>query len=155
MRKALLLLIILASCLLAQTELNGKVVRVIDGDSIEILCQKTTYEIRLEGVDCPEMGQPFGKTAKKFTSQMAFGKTVTVQVKELDKYGRTVGTVILPDGTNLCRELVKAGLAWWYRQYSDDESLQALEEEAREAGRGLWALPNPTPPWEKRHEEDE
>jgi len=153
-RKVLIILCVLASCLIAQTELSGKVVRVIDGDSIVILCNKTSYEIRLEGVDCPELGQPFGKAAKKFTSKMAYGKVVTVQVKELDKYGRTVGTVYLPDGTNLCRELIKAGLAWWYWRYSDDESLGELEKEARQAGLGLWAMPNPTPPWEERHKEE-
>jgi micrococcal nuclease len=155
MRKALFILCILVSCLLARNELAGTVVRVIDGDSIVILMQKTQYEIRLEGVDCPEMGQPFGKAAKKFTSKMAFGKTVTISVKEKDKYGRTVGTVYLEDGTNLCRELVRAGLAWWYRQYSDDAILAELEEEARVAKRGLWALPDPQPPWQKRHEEEQ
>jgi endonuclease YncB( thermonuclease family) len=155
MRKVLFILCILASCLLAQTELEGKVVRVIDGDSIVVLCQKTTYEIRLEGVDCPEMGQPFGKTAKKFTSRLVYGEIVTVQVKELDKYGRTVGTVFLSDGTNLCQELVKSGLAWWYRQYSPyDEMLKELELEARLDKRGLWSQPDPTPPWEKRAEEE-
>jgi micrococcal nuclease len=155
MRKVLFVLCILASCLLAQTELSGKVVRVIDGDSIVILCQKTTYEIRLEGVDSPEMGQPFGKTAKKFTSKLVFGKVVTVQVKELDKYGRTVGTVILADGTNLCQELIKAGLGWWFWRYSDDKTLKELELEAREAKRGLWSMDNPQPPWEKRAEDEE
>jgi hypothetical protein len=69
----------------------------------------------------------------------------------LDKYGRTVADVVLPDGTNVSRELVRAGLAWWYRQYSKDKSLGALEEEARQAKHGLWADPNPIPPWELRH----
>ena len=55
--------------------------------------------------------------------------------------------MILPDGTNLNRELVKAGLAWWYRKYSKDESLGALEEEAKTAKRGLWTDPEPVPPW--------
>jgi hypothetical protein len=59
--------------------------------------------------------------------------------------------VILSDGTNVSRELVKAGLAWWYRQYSKDEALAALELEAHEAKRGLWSDPNPIPPWELRH----
>lgn len=66
---------------------------------------------------------------------------------DTDKYGRTVADVILPDGRVLNRELVSAGLAWWYRRYSQDKSLRQLEEQARSAKRGLWADPNPIPPW--------
>jgi hypothetical protein len=56
----------------------------------------------------------------------------------------------LPDGTNLSRELVRAGLAWWYCKYSTDPILAALELEAYGARRGLWSDPNPIPPWELR-----
>ncbi len=64
--------------------------------------------------------------------------------------GRTVGVVLLPDGRSLNHELVRAGLAWMYRRYTNDQSLNDLEEEALVAGRGLWADPNPVPPWEWR-----
>ncbi len=67
-----------------------------------------------------------------------------------DRYGRTVGVVLLPDGRSLNRELVRAGFAWMYRRYANDQSLNDLEEEARVAGRGLWADRNPIPPWEWR-----
>ena len=68
-----------------------------------------------------------------------------------DQYGRLVADVILPDGRNLNRELVRAGLAWWYRRYAPhDAELEALEAEARAARRGLWADPHPVPPWEWR-----
>ncbi len=67
-----------------------------------------------------------------------------------DRYGRTVGVVLLPDGRSLNHELVRAGLAWMYRRYTNDESLSDLEEEARVARRGLWADRNPIPPWEWR-----
>ena len=63
----------------------------------------------------PEKRQPFGTKAKQFTSEHAFGKDVTVIVKDTDKYGRTVAEVILPDGKNLNEELVYNGFAWWYR----------------------------------------
>ncbi len=69
----------------------------------------------------------------------------------LDRYGRTIGEVSLPDGRVLNRELVKAGFAWWYRRYApEDVRLEQLENEAREAGRGLWADAEPVPPWEWR-----
>jgi endonuclease YncB( thermonuclease family) len=107
--------------------------------------------ICLSGIDCPEKGQAFDKKAKQFTSGLVYGKEVTIHVLSKDRHGRIVADVVLPDGTNVSRELVKAGLAWWYRQYSKDGSLGALEEEARHAKRGLWADLNPIPPWEIRH----
>ena len=68
-----------------------------------------------------------------------------------DKYQRTIGDVILPDGINLNQELVKDDWCWWYRKYArGDMVLEGLEAEAREARRGLWADPQPVPPWEWR-----
>ena len=68
-----------------------------------------------------------------------------------DRYGRTVGEVLLPDGRSLNRELVRAEFAWWYRRYApDDETLDQLEHEARGTQRGLWADPHAVPPWEWR-----
>ncbi len=69
-----------------------------------------------------------------------FGKTVTVNVLDVDRYGRTVGEVILPDWQVLNHELVRTGVAWWYRMYApDDGTLAQLEADARAAKRGLWA----------------
>jgi micrococcal nuclease len=127
-------------------DFSGPVVSVIDGDTIDVLHNGQAERIRLKGIDSPEKGQAFGKKAKQFTSTLVYGKEVTIQVLRKDRHGRTVADVVLPDGTNVSRELVRAGLAWWYRQYSKDESLGALEEDARQAKRGLWADPNPIPP---------
>ena len=79
-------------------------------------------KIRLWGIDCPESKQPFGTRAKQFTGDLAFGKTVAVRVRDVDRYHRTVAEVILPDGRNLNQELVRAGLAWWYQQYARREN---------------------------------
>jgi endonuclease YncB( thermonuclease family) len=132
-------------------EFAGRVVGVSDGDTITVWHDGNGERIRLNGIDCPEQGQPFGKQAKQFTSTRVFGATVTVQKKERDRYGRTVADVILPDGRYLNRDLVTAGLAWWYRKYAPgDTDLEQLEQEAREAKQGLWADPDPIPPWEWR-----
>src|ERR1017187_5302864 len=89
--------------------------------------------------------------AKQFTGDLAFGKDVKVVVRDVDRYGRTVGEVMLPDGRSLNRELVRAGLAWWYQRYArHDEELARLETEARQARRGLWADAHPVAPWEFR-----
>jgi hypothetical protein len=75
-----------------------------------------------------------------------FGTEVRVVVRDTDRYGRTVGEVILQDGRNLNHKLVRAGLAWWYRQYAaNDRALESLAREARAAKRGLWVEPAPTP----------
>ena len=78
---------------------------------------------------------------------------VTIQAFDQDKYGRTIGDVILEDGRNLNQELVEAGYAWWFFKYSDDEQLGILEVQAKIAKMGLWAGKNPIPPWIFRHRE--
>ncbi len=132
-------------------DFTGRVVGVADGDTITVLHNGKGERIRLHGIDCPEKRQPFGKRAKQFTSRLTYGKEVTVEDLGQDRYGRTIGEVILPDGRVLNRKLVKAGLAWWYRRYApDDQTLKQLEQEARAAKRGLWADADPVPPWEWR-----
>ena len=135
----------------AATSISGKVVSVADGDTITVLDgDNRQTKIRLHGIDCPESAQPFGTTAKQFTSGKAFGKNVSVIVKDRDRYGRTVGVVMVgKENVNLA--LVRAGLAWWYRQYApDDKTLQEAEQTARKAKLGLWSQPNAIAPWDWR-----
>jgi endonuclease YncB( thermonuclease family) len=129
---------------------TGKVIAVKDGDSIVVLRDKQQIEIRLKDVDCPELAQPFGRQAKRQTSELCFGKTVTVKATGKDRYDRTLAHIDLPDGNELNRELVRRGYAWWYREYSKDETLGQLEADAREKKLGLWAAAKPIPPWDWR-----
>lgn len=130
--------------------LTGTVVSVHDGDTITLLQGKTQYKIRLDGIDCPELGQAFGNNARQFTAEKVFQKKVSVYYTSKDRYGRYLGTVIGPEGRNLNRELLKAGLAWHYKRYNDDVILAGLESKARLDGIGLWADPHAIPPWEYR-----
>lgn len=130
-------------------ELTGKVVSVQDGDTVTLLQGTTQYKIRLDGVDCPEKNQPFGNVAKQFTSDMVFGKTIKVSYEGKDRYQRYLGVVICGK-QNLNKELLKAGLAWHYKQYNSDSVLAALEIKARKDKKGLWADKNPIPPWDWR-----
>ncbi len=147
---ALLLALLLSASLFGQ-EITGKVVGVSDGDTITVLQDKTQIKVRLNGIDCPESGQPFGERAKQFTSALCFGDIVTVKTAGKDRYGRTLGDVVLTDGRVLNQELLKAGMAWWYREFSKDNALEAWEAEARQAKRGLWSDPNVVAPWEWRN----
>lgn len=130
-------------------QLTGKVIGVIDGDTIDILnADNETIRIRFNGIDCPEKGQPFGNNATDFVKETIAGKMVrVVETDEPDRYGRTIGNVYLPVSDPLVnlpdkfinRALVKAGLAWHYKEYSDDERLARDEIDARRKKSGLWA----------------
>jgi micrococcal nuclease len=137
--------LIVQPCLAA--DFSGPVTDILDGDTIKVSRNHRNVKIRLNGIDAPEKDQAYGHKSGEFVVFQAFGKEVTVQTYGLDKYGRTIGDVYLPDGTMLNKELVKEGLAWWYCKYSADQSLAQLEIEAREARRGLWQDPKPVPPW--------
>ena len=102
------------------------------------------------GIDSPERGQPFNAKAKEFTAALIAGKEIKVAIRNKDRYGRFVCDVYLNDGTYVNAELVKAGYAWHFTRYSDDEALARLQEDARKNKRGLWQDDNPLPPWEFR-----
>ena len=99
-------------------DFSGRVVRVLEGDAIIVLQDGQGVKIRLYGIDAPEKGQAFGNRAKKFVSALIFVKEVKVEAKGQDRYGRTIANMILSDGRNINREIVKAGFAWWYRMYA-------------------------------------
>jgi len=136
---------------------SGKVIGIADGDTITVLRDNEQVRIRLYGIDCPERYQAFSKKAKQSTSEMVFGKVVEVEPVDTDRYGRTVALVTVFQRL-VNEELVNAGFAWVYTRYCDRpicERWKVLEYEAREAKRGLWADPNPIPPWEFRRQKRE
>ena len=109
----------------AQT-FTAKVVGVHDGDTITVYDGREQTRIRLDGIDCPETGADFSNRAKQLTSDLVFGKQVHLEGKETDRYGRLVARVIV-DGRDVSLALVEAGLAWHYKQYSDDPVLAAAD----------------------------
>jgi len=134
-----------------QTIISGKVVRVADGDTFTLLNKENKQvRVRLHGIDCPENKQDFSQVAKKFTSDKVFEKVVNVEVRNVDRYGRIVGLVILPDGKILNEELLKAGLAWHYKYYDKTEGFAKLERIAKRRKVGLWRHENSIPPWDFR-----
>jgi micrococcal nuclease len=134
--------------------LHAKVVGILDGDTIDVLENGRTRRVRLDGIDCPEKKQPFGDRAKQATADLAFGKQVRIDAHGDDQHGRLLGEVFLPDERSLNEELVRQGMAWWYRKYAPHNTkLRLLEEKARDAGMGLWADAHPVPPWEWRRQQ--
>jgi endonuclease YncB( thermonuclease family) len=123
-RDSLLLVALLIPRTALATDFSGSVVSVLDGDTIEVLHSTRAERIRLNGIDCPEKGQAYGKRVKQAASELVFGKQVTLETFGKDKYGRTIADVLLPDG-----------------------GLERLETEARGAKRGFWKSTNPIAPW--------
>lgn len=147
------ILLLLAAILqpLGAQDLTGEAVRVVDGDTFHLQLEEALIKVRLHGIDTPELDQPYGETARDFAARLILGRKVGVQIQDIDRYGRIVGTVMLPDGSVLNHELTAAGLAWWYRRYAPgDTVLRDLEQEARTAERGLWARRQAIAPWDWR-----
>jgi endonuclease YncB( thermonuclease family) len=131
--------------------LIARVVKVIDGDSLLVVTQSQTVQVRLWGIDCPEYRQAYSKAAKLFSQELVLGKTVTLQSKDWDKYGRMVALVRIEGGRTLNQELIKAGYAWVHIYYCKEvicDSWYTFEEEARMRHDGLWQQQSPVPPWE-------
>jgi micrococcal nuclease len=131
---------------------EGKVTGIKDGDTYKVLYDGNEKTIRLAHIDCPEKKQPFGNNAKQFASDICFGKIVTVKTEgKTDRNKRIIGEIILQNGTNVNKELVKNGLAWHFKKYSDNNEYAELETIARQQQIGLWTDKEPIAPWEWRH----
>lgn len=130
-------------------KLSGKVVGITDGDTISVLIDKESIKVRLEGIDAPESGQSYGKKSKQALSEMVFEKSVTVNKTGKDRYGRTLGVVIV-DELDVNAWMIEEGWAWHYTKYNDEDRLAKLEVAARTQKRGLWADDTPLAPWEFR-----
>lgn len=155
------LLVILFSGSLYAAEIQGKVIRVLDGDTIEvktlpakIVVYEVPIRVRLINIDAPEKKQPFGRWSTNQLKAILAGQSVTVSYTQTDRYGRILGRVITANGTEANRQQVLKGAAWVYDRYNTDNSLPALQREAQKQKRGLWADPNPVPPWEWRHKQN-
>jgi len=136
--------------------ITGKVVKVVDGDTIYVLDDALTqHKIRLEGIDAPEKNQPYGLASRKHLGTLVGGKTVTIEYSKHDRYGRIVGKVVI-NGVDACLQQIKAGLAWHYKKYENEQEPQdrtayaQAENQARAERIGLWRDNNPRPPWEFR-----
>lgn len=148
--------ILLLSChnqksTVAGTIFTGKVIKIVDGDTYDILLDNnTTKRIRMEGIDAPEKGMAFYTSAKDYLGALCFGQVVSATQTSIDRYGRTVAKSFLSNGNELGLLMVEAGYAWHFKKYSTDAELANAELGAREKHLGLWVDENPMAPWDKR-----
>ena len=142
----LLLVIIFISC----SNQKAKVVEVKDGDTIVVLLKNNeTQTLRLAEIDCPEKSQSCGMKAKQFTSSQVYGKYITFRTVTKDRYDREIAKVYY-DGKYLSEEIVKVGLAWFYRRYSSNKKLDSLEHDAKCNKLGIWSDNNAIEPYKFR-----
>jgi endonuclease YncB( thermonuclease family) len=170
-------LIALCCCIAlgAQAEtFSAKVIVVMDGDTVMVLRNGQKLKVRLANIDAPEKDQPFGKQSRDSLLEMVGKKQVQIDSQAVDQYGRTVGLISV-DGGNVNQEQVKRGMAWaaegWHksrRAVSDSPEGQpsggvhsaaasarfninkiytGLQNDARQARRGLWTQTHPQAPW--------
>lgn len=133
--------------------LPGKVSRVTDGDSIQVILSSGPIKVRLASIDAPERGQPGGREATAALAARLQGRQVGLEVVEQrDGFDRMVAIVWLGD-ENINEWLVRQGYAWAFRGlYLHDPRLCALERTARDAHLGLWGRAERNyAPWEWRH----
>jgi endonuclease YncB( thermonuclease family) len=139
----------------AADPVEWRVVNVADGDTITCLDEgNKQHRIRIDGIDAPERGQPFGTVARDRLAALVMGKAVKVHDDGRDRWGRTLGRIEV-EGQDVNRQMVADGLAWHYVAFNNDARLAAAERQARAAGRGLWGDAKPVPPWEWRAGEKE
>ncbi len=130
--------------------LQGKVVRVLDGDTIELLQGQKPVRVRLLNIDAPEKNQHFGRWSYDQLTRLVAGQPVTVVFTRKDRYERVLGRVFTSGGKEVNRELVLSGAAWVYDFYNTDKELPGLQLEAQKRKCGLWVDNQPVPPWEWR-----
>jgi endonuclease YncB( thermonuclease family) len=128
---------------------SGRVIAVHDGDTVTVVRGAASRRVRLDGIDAPELAQPFGTQAHDFTRQLLLDQTVRVDERDVDADGRLVARLQVA-GRDASLTVVAAGLAWHFVRYSSDDLLARAERDARFRRLGLWAAAAPVAPWEFR-----
>src|SRR5574337_1414066 len=146
--------------------LSGEVVSIVDGDTLEILCERPggrfeERRIRIAAIDAPELGQAYGRNAKRVLARIVFHHLVVVDVVAFEparkswQRDRYVGRVWSED-RDVGLSLIQEGAAWAYLHYRPPLSYLAAQDAAMSGHRGLWALQadQREAPWDWRHEHE-
>ena len=141
-----IIVLVISTAALAE-DLQGKVIGVLDGNTLQIVCeQNQTHVVQLIGIDSPELLQEYGEESKKYLEKIALGKIVTVRIEGKDRRGNPLAIVMVNGKRDLRVELLEEGLAWTSEK-NPQPDLEACRTRAENKGLGLWKQNNPTPPW--------
>ena len=153
---ALCLVGLVASTKAGTHQIEGRTVGVSDGDSITLLdAENRQHKIRLDGIDAPESGQPFGRASKQHLAELLANRQAVAECSKTDRYRREVCRVLV-GGADAGLEQVRAGLARFFRRYAKElppnrrQQHSDMEAQAKGERRGLWANSEPVAPWDWR-----
>lgn len=138
-QKSIFLTLSFFLCFWVQIEAQNSatVIRVVDGDTYQLLKGKRIFTVRLLNVDTPETKQSFGEAAKDSVSKLILGKTVEFDSAKLDRYNRVLGNISINEMA-LDSILIANGWAWFYAEYSNEIELETLQNMAVNSRLGLW-----------------
>ncbi len=129
---------------------------VHDGDTITLLdAENRQHKIRLDGIDAPELGQPFGRASKQHLAELLANREAVAECSKTDRYRREVCRVLI-GGADAGLEQIRAGMAWCFRRYAKElppdrrQQYTDMEAQAQAERRGLWTDGEPVPPWDWR-----
>lgn len=151
-RFSIFFILLISFSSLVHADFNGKVVKVIDGDTIDVLTPlKEKIRIRLLDIDAPETGQAYGNASRKYLATLIAGKKVFIKENKKDIYQRTLGTVFY-NHININEKMVSGGYAWVYRYkgVAKNKKFLKLESKAKQNKKGLWRDRKPIAPWDFR-----
>ena len=142
----------------AQAEnITGQVISITDGDTLTLQdAQHQPHQIRLAGIDAPELAQEFGKQAKTSLSRLALDQQATANCQKPKPHRPGICAVII-GGKDVGLAQIGNGMAWWYQQNAAELTVQTqtnyrqAEFNAKIHRLGFWNSKNPTPPWVGRH----
>lgn len=119
---------------------DGRIFRVIDGDTVEIASMCRRFRVRFKGADAPELRRRTGRRARDWAVENLEGKAVSWSAVGVDVYGRFLGYIHLQDGTFVNAEIIRQGYARvnTRTRFEHLDRFRELEREARDGGRGLW-----------------
>ncbi len=133
--------------------IRGRATRVHDGDSFALLTvDGRRLQIRVSGIDAPEKGQAFADRSRRHLSALLVQQDLLIAPIKNDVYGRVVAAVSA-DGQDVGLAQLRAGMAWHFRRYARDQSIEQrqayarAEAQAREVRAGLWRDRDPLEPW--------